>query len=1001
MPRSPDGMVERENQYIELNRIADGVRARGPAAVVIHGPWGVGKSALLASWAAGLRRAGWAELRVAGSGCPTGSESAAGPQAGWPDPTVRHLRAVPADPLGVPGTSAAPAAGRPAPGELLARAAGVARTAPALLAVDDIGPDDACWLARLVRRLDGAGGPLLLAVLLESGAPGPAGRLDHTLEDLLDAGAHSVPVRPLSLRGTTQLLTSYPSVAAIPLAEVAGAVHSATGGTPLLVRRLARRLGREDGSHRPGADRIHTLAATERRRAVVARLEQRGGTLLDTAVAAAVLGRRSSCEDITALAGADPATTREQIAALTAAGVLERGRDGAVLCREATGEALLRTLPTAARTELHARAATVLFEAGAAAEAIAEQLCATPPGGPPWAIRVLLDAADRAGLRAVDGAVDGSVDEEANEEVLRLLRRALAEAGETPARAAVLRRLAEFETPTSPTSAVRRLREVVRLTGTARPDGADRTAELLSRALRRSGRPLEAAGTALSALGALRGAGAERDGREATAAARSEVADVLEEQWTLAALADTGALSGAPDERQGGAVVDPVTLVRSAPSRALWSALGAHPGRPADELGSPGCAAYGRRESPAGRDARGPEHVQVRAWAALLGDRLQPCGALTCDCSERWPGPGSGSAGAARGDREQRVFRYGWRAHAALWHGALDEAGALAQRALELQDGRAPAAPWPSPIAAAAAVELERGRPAAAALLLERAEPAPRSLDGAVLMVLTGRLHLATGDHCAALEILLRCGRELGRAGIHHPVLVPWRRTAALAWAALGRAEPARELLREEARSAYRLGTPRALGLNRRAWGAVTDGEERRWHLRMAVTHLGRSPARLDLARALADLAEAEALLGDPAAAAAAARRARELGLACGAEQVVARAGAAITAGPLGPQPSARLTKAQQRVVELAAAGLSNRQIAGRLYVTLRTVEIHLTQAYRRLGIRGRAELPSALAGVAQPPAGPGSAASGSAASGSAAPGSAPVTGTSAAEATR
>ncbi|MEH6375598.1 helix-turn-helix transcriptional regulator, partial [Streptomyces sp. KLMMK] len=61
------------------------------------------------------------------------------------------------------------------------------------------------------------------------------------------------------------------------------------------------------------------------------------------------------------------------------------------------------------------------------------------------------------------------------------------------------------------------------------------------------------------------------------------------------------------------------------------------------------------------------------------------------------------------------------------------------------------------------------------------------------------------------------------------------------------------------------------------------------------------------------------------------------------------------------PAPRQELTGAERRVAALAADGLPNRAIASRLSVTPRTVELHLTKTYRKLGIQGRAELAAAL----------------------------------------
>jgi len=55
------------------------------------------------------------------------------------------------------------------------------------------------------------------------------------------------------------------------------------------------------------------------------------------------------------------------------------------------------------------------------------------------------------------------------------------------------------------------------------------------------------------------------------------------------------------------------------------------------------------------------------------------------------------------------------------------------------------------------------------------------------------------------------------------------------------------------------------------------------------------------------------------------------------------------------------LTPSERRVAGMAADGTANKVIAQTLYVTPKTVELHLSSAYRKLGIRSRRELPAAL----------------------------------------
>jgi DNA-binding CsgD family transcriptional regulator len=62
------------------------------------------------------------------------------------------------------------------------------------------------------------------------------------------------------------------------------------------------------------------------------------------------------------------------------------------------------------------------------------------------------------------------------------------------------------------------------------------------------------------------------------------------------------------------------------------------------------------------------------------------------------------------------------------------------------------------------------------------------------------------------------------------------------------------------------------------------------------------------------------------------------------------------------PKPSGQLTRTEERVAGLAAEGLSNKEIARALFVTVHTVEVHLSHTYKKLGIRSRSQLASRLA---------------------------------------
>jgi len=136
--------------------------------------------------------------------------------------------------------------------------------------------------------------------------------------------------------------------------------------------------------------------------------------------------------------------------------------------------------------------------------------------------------------------------------------------------------------------------------------------------------------------------------------------------------------------------------------------------------------------------------------------------------------------------------------------------------------------------------------------------------------------------------------------------------------------------------------------------------------LREAVDLLERSPARLVHAQALIDLGAALRRRGDRREGRGPLRDGLALAEGCGADGLAERARGELAASGLRVQRQARgaaglLTASERRIADLAIAGTSNAEIAQGLFVTLKTVEMHLTNAYRKLGIAKRAELERAL----------------------------------------
>jgi DNA-binding CsgD family transcriptional regulator len=228
------------------------------------------------------------------------------------------------------------------------------------------------------------------------------------------------------------------------------------------------------------------------------------------------------------------------------------------------------------------------------------------------------------------------------------------------------------------------------------------------------------------------------------------------------------------------------------------------------------------------------------------------------------------------------------------------------------------------------------------------------------------RARWALGDGDTALRLLADCGASLDEAGFANPVFQPWWAEAAVVCAAEKCPERARDAVDHGTELARRWGTPRALGLAALARGVITPGQEGIGLLTESVERLSGSPARAEHARAEFLLGGALLDTGDARGAREHLRAAADLAQGCGAlalakdarRRLVSAGGRMreITASPVD-----LLTGTERKVAGLAAGGAGNREIAESLFVTVRTVEMHLTSVYRKLSVSQRAGLPSVL----------------------------------------
>jgi DNA-binding CsgD family transcriptional regulator len=213
------------------------------------------------------------------------------------------------------------------------------------------------------------------------------------------------------------------------------------------------------------------------------------------------------------------------------------------------------------------------------------------------------------------------------------------------------------------------------------------------------------------------------------------------------------------------------------------------------------------------------------------------------------------------------------------------------------------------------------------------------------------------GDHEAALTELRRCGRMLDDLGVRNPVILPWWVDGVALLVELGRSAEAHELA--DRFQSPKWDIPRARGYALLAAGLASGKIEM---LEQSLTELSAAGARLQETQALLALGTVLLHRGDDRTARTHLRAAVNLAVRCGdsvaarsARDVLTLAGGRMSS--VSETPLHILTEGQRRVAELAARGMTNREIAETLFVTMRAVESHLSNAYRKLGVHTRVEL--------------------------------------------
>ena len=931
--RTHDLLLERDRELGSLDRVLDEAAAGGGRTALVEGPAGIGKSRLLAELRTRAERAGMRVLGARGSELEREFPFGVVRQLFEPllaDPAAREHwlvgAAAPADAVLDPlGAASEPSAAEPLGDSTFATLHGLywltanaAADGPLVLSLDDLHWCDRGslrYLTYLVRRLEGL--PVLVAATLRSTDPGTDPALIAEIAN--DPATISVRPGPLSEEATTEIVRE--RLGSDADRRFGAACHHSTGGNPLLLRQLLSSLEADgvtpDVAH---LDVVRDIGPRAVSRTVILRLARLSPEAVSVAGAVAVLGEGADLAVLGELAGVSEERAAAATGELVRAEVL-RPDPPIDFVHPLVRDAVYTDLPPGERELKHARAAELLRGAGASPDRVAAHLLAVPRRGESRVVELLREAATAATRRG------------APESAAAYLRRALEEPAPADQRPALLLELGHVEQSSFGPDAEAHLREARSLLSD--PAARGQAAAALAYTLLFTDTPWEAAPLA----------------RDAAAELPAELADLRQMLEAIEVM--TVFLGGA----------DPMLLEEfrervpegDGPGAKMLTAAHAFIG----------AVTGGSRE----------ECVEL-AVRALDGGEL-----LEADQGLFWIGAIVALALAddplaipAIEEARAEAYRSGslfsslsvqlWSGAMLLARGELDEAEELLTNALESQEL------WGSGRIAAAYVygflastQMERGELAAAAQTIKGALPVEGPADAVNFW---RRAHAALLMHEGRAEDALAVSEEMRQPHVTHPMWNSWRAIRAAALAALDRRDEARELLEEELALARDWGSPSLLGRCLRQLGSF-DGEAGLPMLREAVETLAGSGARLEHAHALSALGTVLRRAGKPKDSREPLRRALELAERCGAAPLAEHARSELYAAGSRPRTTAldgveSLTERELRVATLASGGQTNRDIAQALYVTPKTVEVHLTSVYRKLGIGSRRQLPGALA---------------------------------------